>query len=141
MLTVVATLHVIVCIFIICLVLLQDPKNSGAGGVFGGGGTGSLLGATGAVTFLTRLTRYTAILFGITCLVLSLLSRPNTGSVIDSMTIPASAPAPVGGVNGAVPPVKTTSPAVPSTDAPGTAGAPGTTGSATAPSGGAQPAK
>ncbi len=87
MMTVIAIIHVVVCLLLIALVLLQDPKNSGAGGVFGGGGTSSLLGATGAVTFLTRLTRYSAIVFGVTCLVLTLLSRPDSGSVID--TVPA----------------------------------------------------
>ncbi len=104
MLTVVALIHIIICLFLVGLVLLQDPKGGGAGGMFGGGGSGSLLGATGAVTFLTRLTRYSAILFGITCLILSLLSKPNIGSVIDSMpTAPASAPAPGTGLNGALP--------------------------------------
>ncbi|MEK7358191.1 MAG: preprotein translocase subunit SecG [Bdellovibrionota bacterium] len=89
MLTVVTIVHVIFCLLLIALVLLQDPKSAGTGGVFGGGGSNSLLGATGAVTFLTRLTRYSAIIFGITSLVLSLLSKPNTSSVIDA--IPASA--------------------------------------------------
>lgn len=90
MLTFIAVIHVLVCIILIGLVLLQDPKG-GAGSMFGGGGSNTLLGATGAVTFLTRLTRYSAIIFGVTCLVLTLLSRPNTGSVLD--TAPASAPA------------------------------------------------
>lgn len=89
MLTVVTIVHVIFCFLLIALVLLQDPKAAGGGGIFGGGGSNSLLGATGAVTFLTRLTRYSAIIFGITSLVLSLLSKPNTGSVIDA--VPAQA--------------------------------------------------
>jgi preprotein translocase subunit SecG len=96
MVTVVATIHLLVCFLLIALVLLQDPKSNGGGGVFGGGGSNSLLGATGAVTFLTRLTRYSAIIFGITCIILTLLSRPDQGSVIDSAVgagIPLSAPA------------------------------------------------
>jgi preprotein translocase subunit SecG len=101
MLTVITALHVIVCLLMIALVLLQDPKASGAGGMFGGGGgSNSLLGATGAATFLTRLTRWSAVTFGITCIVLSLLSRPNVGSVLDS--VPAQAQQPVNSI--AVPP-------------------------------------
>ncbi len=90
MLTFIAVIHVLVCIILISLVLLQDPKG-GAGSMFGGGSSNTLLGATGAVTFLTRLTRYSAIIFGVTCIILTLLSRPNTGSVLD--TAPASSPA------------------------------------------------
>jgi preprotein translocase subunit SecG len=89
MLTVVTIVHVIFCLLLISLVLLQDPKAAGGGGIFGGGGSNSVLGATGAVTFLTRLTRYSAIIFGITSVTLSLLSKPNTSSVIDS--VPAQA--------------------------------------------------
>jgi preprotein translocase subunit SecG len=93
MVTVIAAVHVIFCLLLIALVLLQDPKSGGAGGMFGGGGSGSILGATGAVTFLTRLTRYSAIVFGITCLILTLFSRPQAGSVLDSVPAGAAAPA------------------------------------------------
>lgn len=89
MLTFIAVIHVLVCIILVGLVLLQDPKG-GAGSMFGGGSSNTLFGTTGAVTFLTRLTRYSAVIFGVTCLILTLLSRPKTGSVLD--TAPASMP-------------------------------------------------
>lgn len=92
MLTFIAVVHVIVCILLISLVLLQDPKSSGGGAMFGGGSSNSLLGATGAVTFLTRLTRYSAIIFGITCLILTILSRPKSGSVFDTTPVTGTAP-------------------------------------------------
>jgi preprotein translocase subunit SecG len=99
MMTVLAIAHIIFAFLLICLVLLQDPKNAGAGGMFGGGGSNSLLGSTGGATFLTRLTRYSAIAFGITCLVMTILTRPNTGSVLDADANPpplnnTTAPAP-----------------------------------------------
>ncbi len=94
MMTVIAVVHVIFCLLLIALVLLQDPKSSGGGAMFGGGGSNSVLGATGAETFLTKLTRYSAVVFGITCLVLTILSRPNSGSVIDSV-VPANQPPPL----------------------------------------------
>lgn len=100
MMTLLAVCHIIFAILLICLVLLQDPKNAG-GGMFGGGGGGSnsLLGSTGGATFLTRLTRYSATAFGITCLVMTIMSRPNVGSVLDADMNPpplnnTSAPAP-----------------------------------------------
>jgi preprotein translocase subunit SecG len=93
MMTVVAIVHIIFCLLLISLVLLQDPKSSGGGGgVFGGGGANSLLGATGGATFLTRLTRYSAVVFGITCMTLTLMSRPQTGSVIDTGNVKSTSP-------------------------------------------------
>lgn len=93
MVTVIAIVHIIFCLLLIALVLLQDPKSSGTGGgVFGSGGANTLLGATGGATFLTRLTRYSAVIFGVTCLILTLLSRPNTGSVVDAAPANAATP-------------------------------------------------
>ncbi len=97
MMILVTTVHVIFCVLLILIVLLQDPKNAGSGGVFGGGGANSVLGSTGAVTFLTKLTQWSAITFGVTCILLSLMSRPDSGSVLDS------APSPAAPVNGAAP--------------------------------------
>lgn len=94
MMTLIAIVHLLFCLLLIALVLLQDPKNSGGGAMFGGSGQNSVLGATGAETFLTRLTRWSAIIFGITCLLLTILSRPNSGSVIDSV-VPTSQPPPI----------------------------------------------
>lgn len=91
MLSLLTVIHVLACLLVISLVLLQDPKSAGGGGIFGGGGTNSLLGATGAVTFLTRLTRYSAIMFFVTSFVLS-LPREGNRSVID--TVPAGAAVP-----------------------------------------------
>lgn len=94
MMTLIAIVHVLFCLLLIALVLLQDPKSSGGGAMFGGSGQNSVLGATGAETFLTRLTRYSAIIFGVTCLLLTIMSRPNSGSVIDSV-LPTSQPPPI----------------------------------------------
>jgi len=88
----VTLIHLIFCLLLIAIVLLQDPKSSGAGGVFGGGGANSVLGSTGAVTFLTRLTQWSAVTFGVTCIVLSLMSRPDSGSVLDSTPVNAGVP-------------------------------------------------
>ena len=98
MMTLLAICHIIFALLLISLVLLQDPKNAG-GGLFSGGGSNSLLGSTGGATFLTRLTRYTATAFGVTCLVMTIVTRPSVGSVLDADANPpplnnTTAPAP-----------------------------------------------
>ena len=90
MMILVTIVHVIFCILLIMIVLLQDPKSSGGGGMFGGGGANSVLGSTGAVTFLTKLTQWSAVTFGVTCILLSLMSRPDGGSVLDASPSPAT---------------------------------------------------
>jgi len=90
MLTFLAVIHVILCLLLIALVLLQDPKGGAAGGIFGGGGANTLLGATGATTFLTKFTRGVAIAFGVLCLVMTWYLKRDSGSVIDRVA-PANA--------------------------------------------------
>jgi preprotein translocase subunit SecG len=100
MVTVLVVLQLTVCLLLIGLVLLQDPKGGAAGGIFGGSGSNSLLGATGATSFLVKVTRGAAIGFGILCLVLTWYLKRDTGSVIDasgaatSAGVPAGQPAP-----------------------------------------------
>lgn len=126
MVILIAVVHLVVCLLLIALVLLQDPKNAGAGSVFGSGGSNTVLGATGATTFLTRLTRYSAVVFGVTCLILTLLSRPNTGSVIDAAptntapknSAPVAPAAPPSGHTDSAPAGGETAPAAPAPAAP-----------------------
>ena len=49
--------HLIVCVFLILVVLLQAGKGGGMGIAFGGGGgSQTVFGSSGAGNFLTRLT-------------------------------------------------------------------------------------
>ena len=84
MVTLVAVLHLLFCAGLIGFVLLQDPKGGGTAGVFSGAGANQLFGTTGAANLLTKITSWCAICFGITCLLLSVLSKSNSGSVIDT---------------------------------------------------------
>lgn len=86
MLTLVTILHILISIGLIAVVLLQDPKG-GAAGMFGGGSTGSqsVFGATGASNFLTSATKWLAIAFGITCILLTYFTSHTTRSVTDSV--------------------------------------------------------
>ena len=64
-------LHVIVCVFLVAVVLLQRGRGAQVGAVFGGGGGGTMFGARGAGNFLTKLTTGSAIIFMLTSLTLS----------------------------------------------------------------------
>lgn len=89
-------LHIIVALVLIVLVLIQDSKSDGALGMGGSSGSNSLLGATGAQTLAGKMTVWSAIVFAVTCLTLSVLTASNTKSVVDSLPLPtAPAAAPV----------------------------------------------
>ena len=68
---VVTILHVIVCIFLIAVVLLQRGRGAQVGAVFGGGGGATMFGGRGAGNFLTKLTTGAAVVFMLTSLTLA----------------------------------------------------------------------
>lgn len=85
--TFIAVLHIAVALILISLVLVQDSKSGSLGGAFGGGGgSQSVFGATGATTLAQKMTRWTAVLFAITCILLTVFS--NRKSIMDSVAIP-----------------------------------------------------
>jgi preprotein translocase subunit SecG len=71
MLTFVSIVHVLLCVFMIFVILLQPGKDAGMGSALGGGAATSAFGGRGAVTFLTKVTAVCAIGFFITSLGLS----------------------------------------------------------------------
>jgi preprotein translocase subunit SecG len=83
MITLLTIFHVIVCIFLILVVLLQQGKGADWAGAFGGGGTQNTFGARGSGTMLSHATTAAAVLFMITSLALTILiSQPGGSSVI-----------------------------------------------------------
>jgi preprotein translocase subunit SecG len=79
-------IHVVVCIALIMIVLLQTGKGADMGAAFGGGSSQTLFGSTGASTFLSKATTVAAIVFMITSLSLAYIYGKKTGEsiVIDS---------------------------------------------------------
>ena len=71
MLTFVTIVHVLLCVFMIFVILLQPGKDAGMGAALGGGAATSAFGGRGAVTFLTKITGICAALFFLTSLGLS----------------------------------------------------------------------
>lgn len=67
------TVHVLLCVFMIFVILLQPGKDAGMGAALGGGAATSAFGGRGAVTFLGKVTAACAVAFFITSLGLSLV--------------------------------------------------------------------
>src|SRR4029450_5862771 len=88
----VPAVHVVLCLFLIAVVLLQTGKGADMGAVFGGGSQ-TLFGSGGAGNFLTRLTTGMAIGFMVTALILTYSSTRTTSS--DLINRLAALPAPV----------------------------------------------
>jgi preprotein translocase subunit SecG len=71
---VLAFLHVLVCILLVAVVLMQKSKGDGLSGAFGGGGAlTASFGARGAVTLLSKLTTILACVFMATSFLLALM--------------------------------------------------------------------
>lgn len=87
---IITALHVIVCIILILVVLLQSGKGADLAGAFGGGATQTAFGSRGPTSFLSKLTTAAAVLFMGTCLALSMIGlRSEKRSVLDDTKGPA----------------------------------------------------
>ncbi len=76
------TIQVISSLTIIVLVLLQQGKGADMGATFGGGSAGSLFGATGAANFLSRATKWAAIIFFSSTLALAYIAHHPGSSIL-----------------------------------------------------------
>jgi preprotein translocase subunit SecG len=115
---VVVGLHIIACLFLIGVVLLQQGKNQDLASAFGGGGTQTAFGPRGSANVLSRATTILAGVFMITSLALSML-RPRSSSILDQVQTPPSSPAPAASGLPAAP--AAASPAAPAPVAPASA--------------------
>jgi len=80
----VVCIHVVVCLVLIIVILLQAGRGQGlTGGSFGGGNVQSLFG-TKASSFLTKATSVCAILFLFTCIGLNILEVQKSRSLFKS---------------------------------------------------------
>ena len=113
---VVPVIHVLACLFLIVVVLLQTGKGADMGAVFGGGSQ-TLFGSGGAGNFLTKLTTGMAIAFMATSLILTWnASRPPASNLLNRLPAaeaPAAAPAPEPSAPAAEAPAAAPEPAAP----------------------------
>jgi preprotein translocase subunit SecG len=93
----VVVVHVMVCLFLIGVVLLQQGRSADLAGAFGGQGSQTAFGPRAAANVLTRLTTWSAVIFMLTSISLTALyirSTSSTHSVLEgSKPAPTSAPA------------------------------------------------
>ena len=104
-------IHVLVCVFLILVVLLQQGKGADLS-VFGGGSTQTAFGARGATTLLHKLTVASFIIFIVTTVSIAILKGGPSGTVMAGAAagkvpaktapaapkpVPAPAPAPGNG--------------------------------------------
>ena len=157
--SIVMVVQVISALAIIVLVLLQQGKGADMGSAFGSGSAGSLFGASGAANFLSRMTKWAAVVFFVTTCTLAWLGHQGPGSAMgggglmdgyqapQNLSVPqapgAGAPAGNGSVPGAAAPAGNgsvpgaTAPATPDASVPS---APQTTPPASTPAAPAAPA-
>jgi len=95
-------IHVVGCLVLIGVVLLQTGKRADLAGAFGGGGSQTAFGTRGAATFLSKATTAFAVVFMLTSIGLTIVTSKGAGggsSVLDQVptTTSDSAPAPAPG--------------------------------------------
>src|SRR5439155_3765689 len=88
-LTLLTIVHVLVCLFLIVVVLLQSGKAADLAGAFGGMGSQTAFGPRGSATLLSKATTISAVVFMCTSLALSILatrSASTRGTVLERKT-------------------------------------------------------
>ncbi len=90
----VTILHILVCLLLIGVVLLQSGKAADLAGAFGGMGSQTTFGPRAAATVLSKATTGAAALFMVTSLSLAILAtrngaRPGSGTVLERTNLPA----------------------------------------------------
>ncbi len=68
-------LHIVVCILLIIIILLQSGKSADLAGAFGGAGSQSTFGARGTATILSKATTVLAVMFMVITLLLMISSK------------------------------------------------------------------
>jgi len=100
MIYLITTIHILVCLFIIIVVLLQSGKSGDISAAFGGQGSQTAFGPRGAASALSKATTWSAVAFMVTSITLSVYASRRSGpsSVLQGVksqpvkTQPAPAP-------------------------------------------------
>lgn len=80
MITILVTIvHIIVCFFLIAVVLLQSGKSGDLAAAFGGQGSQTAFGPRGAASALSKATTWSAIIFMLTSITLSIYASRKSG--------------------------------------------------------------
>jgi preprotein translocase subunit SecG len=93
--TIILVVHIIVCIALILIILLQTGKGADIGAVFGGGSSQTLFGSAGATPFLSKVTIGAAVVFMMTSIILTYFSGKSIHVEQSVVSGPAATEAPV----------------------------------------------
>jgi preprotein translocase subunit SecG len=89
-------IHVIVCLFLVGVILLQQGSSADLAGAFGGQGSQTAFGPRGASNLLTRMTTWAAVIFMVTSIALTVAmshSAATNHSVLSGTTQGQTTPA------------------------------------------------
>ena len=90
MIIILTIIHILVCVFLVSIVLLQHGKGADIGATFGGSGQ-SLFGTEGPVPILNKITTAAAVIFMVTSITLAYISaHRTTSSVMGDFSVPAA---------------------------------------------------
>src|SRR5947209_15804244 len=98
MIILLTVVHIIICVFLVIVVLLQSGKAADLAGAFGGMGSQTTFGPRGSATVLSKATTIAAALFMLTSLTLAIVATRNastSGSVLERQKKPAAKTAPL----------------------------------------------
>jgi preprotein translocase subunit SecG len=109
----ISIVHILVCLFLILIVLLQTGKGADIGAAFGGGSSQTLFGSAGPGGFLTKITTGVAVVFMITSIGLAYMYSHRTGTSAVREAPARTTPKPV-----PPPPVEKGTPIAPAQPAP-----------------------
>lgn len=94
---VLTTFHILVCLLLVLVVLLQSGRAADLAGAFGGSGSQTAFGPRGAASLLSRATTFLAIVFMVSSLVLAVYaSRPRSSVALPTSGQETEEAAPVG---------------------------------------------
>jgi len=104
------SIHILVCLSLIGIVLIQGGKGAEVGATFGAGASNTIFGASGGQSFIGKMTAGAAVIFMLTSLTLAIFwGQPGSTSLMPDQVAPAAAPATM--------PTQSIPPAAPATDA------------------------
>ena len=117
----IAIVHILVCLFLILIVLLQTGKGADIGAAFGGGSSQTLFGSAGPGGFLTKITTGVAVIFMVTSISLAYMYSHRTGTSVvreaaPKKTAPPPPPVPVQKGTPIAPPQPRPAPSTPPPD-------------------------
>jgi preprotein translocase subunit SecG len=92
MYSIILVFHIIACLALILIVLLQKGKGSGIAGLFGGGGADQVFSAPSGTAFIKKLTAIMAAIFVMTSLILTIMTSRQGLKTVTGQAFPVQSP-------------------------------------------------